>query len=520
MKNYKRILTGLGTSLLLFVATAFPALAVTNGKIVFMAMQSQTVNVGIMNADGSNYHLLTNDNTSGYPSITPNGQKIIYAKPADGVWPMYAMNSDGTNVTSLGISGYYGGAISNTKISYYDDSFSQRIANLDGSDSFATGFSPSFEGVANVSALSPDGQKKAYPIAEDDNIISLYLSNLDGSSAHKLNTVTNAIVPTFSPDGQKVYFIGSEDGEALSLYSVDVDGSNEHQLTSLPSSGYLEMAPDGSKLLLAIDHGEEDGTEIDTVNPNGSNLHPIVQNIMRADNPSSVGWSPDSSKILYQEGVSDSNIDIFSVNADGSNPTNLTNTADVSESYLLAHLVWASAASANATTLSSAETAQSILLSTPEGTEITCSSSAKAAAQAKQDTQYNYPFGLVNFCFNTESADNEVSLTFVTDLKPGQVTARKYNSIKQAYSDISGATIAETTLDGQHALKLTYTITDNGPLDLNPQTGKITDPVGLAVQESELAGTGQSQLPLYILAILILATLPVGIYSIGQKVLR
>lgn len=62
-----------------------------------------------------------------------------------------------------------------------------------------------------------------------------------------------------------------------------------------------------------------------------------------------------------------------------------------------------------------------------------------------------------------------------------QVTARKYNSTNNAYFDIPNATVIETAYQNQHALKLTYTITDNGMLDLNPITGKVTDPVGLAV---------------------------------------
>ncbi|MBP9739007.1 LPXTG cell wall anchor domain-containing protein, partial [Candidatus Saccharibacteria bacterium] len=55
-----------------------------------------------------------------------------------------------------------------------------------------------------------------------------------------------------------------------------------------------------------------------------------------------------------------------------------------------------------------------------------------------------------------------------------------------------GAVITETTIEGQHALKVTYTITDNGQLDLDPATGKIVDPVGLAVTAGSLASTGES----------------------------
>jgi hypothetical protein len=70
---------------------------------------------------------------------------------------------------------------------------------------------------------------------------------------------------------------------------------------------------------------------------------------------------------------------------------------------------------------------------------------------------------------------------FQTELTPSQVVAQKYNSTAQTYSNIPGAVITNTTLNGKHALQLTYTITDGGPLDEDGAiNGVIVDPVGLA----------------------------------------
>ncbi len=156
-----------------------------------------------------------------------------------------------------------------------------------------------------------------------------------------------------------------------------------------------------------------------------------------------------------------------------------------------------SASSPNQATFQNSETNKPVLLETPEGTELTCSSTLKESTNTKPDNVYQYPLGLVEFCFNTESQDNEVSLIFVTDLKPGQVTARKYNSINGTYFDVPNATITETEYNGQPALKLTYTIQDNGQLDLDAEAGSIKDPVGLAVKAEGLAGTGQA-VPLFV----------------------
>ena len=143
-----------------------------------------------------------------------------------------------------------------------------------------------------------------------------------------------------------------------------------------------------------------------------------------------------------------------------------------------------------------------ITITTPTGTTITDSNTVTESSLDTQDGNNQYPLGLVNFTFNTSQTDNQVTLTFITDLKPNQVKPRKYNPDSKAYTDITNYTLTETTINGQHALVLTYTITDNGDLDTNKTTGIISDPAGLAMSNStydQLANTGQN-------AILIAAT--------------
>lgn len=136
-----------------------------------------------------------------------------------------------------------------------------------------------------------------------------------------------------------------------------------------------------------------------------------------------------------------------------------------------------------------------VTITTPEGTTTNSSSTTSEQSLSSQDPDYQYPLGLVNFSFTTSQTNNPVTLTFVTDLKPNQVKARKYNPNTKTYSDIPNATIVESTYQGKHALVLAYTIVDNGELDLDPSPGQITDPVGLAITNSnyeQLANTGSN----------------------------
>ena len=127
---------------------------------------------------------------------------------------------------------------------------------------------------------------------------------------------------------------------------------------------------------------------------------------------------------------------------------------------------------------STTTTGQSLTVTTPTGTNIT---SLTSTASSNNDTGYTYPLGLINFTFTTDSIQNQVSLIFQTTLTPSQVIARKYNPNTKTYMNIPGASITQSTLNGNAALNLTYTIADGGPLDEDGSVnGVIVDPVGLA----------------------------------------
>lgn len=121
------------------------------------------------------------------------------------------------------------------------------------------------------------------------------------------------------------------------------------------------------------------------------------------------------------------------------------------------------------------------------------------AIGAKPDGDNTYPLGFVSFEADVANgATTTVSITQITDLVPSQVKARKYNAaLVQPYSDIPGATISNTTVDGKHALLLTYSITDGGELDQDGEAnGTIVDPVGIAqVGDAAAAPGGDSSQP-------------------------
>jgi hypothetical protein len=157
----------------------------------------------------------------------------------------------------------------------------------------------------------------------------------------------------------------------------------------------------------------------------------------------------------------------------------------------------------------SATDAADINVVTPAGTNLTCAYTQNELEQTKQDPGFDYPLSLLTYCLTTSSPSNQISLTFATDLPASSFTARKFDPATKTYADIPDATLTATTLDGKPALKLIYTVQDNGSLDTNPAIGVIEDPVGLAVVSagagSTLANTGLWLQPVTVVSLLTLA---------------
>ena len=166
---------------------------------------------------------------------------------------------------------------------------------------------------------SPDGRKIAY--AEDWDI---YVMNANGT--HPVNLTRNAsqnVQPDWSPDGRRIVFSsGIDGGGRYNLFIINVDGTNWQRLTSMPSDEmYPDWSPDGHAIAF---QGFQDGDfNIFVVGPSGRGLKQLTV----GSHPS---WSPDSQKIAYEFGNwQNRNIDIYTMNADGTDQRNITNSPQI-----------------------------------------------------------------------------------------------------------------------------------------------------------------------------------------------
>jgi hypothetical protein len=157
--------------------------------------------------------------------------------------------------------------------------------------------------------------------------------NADGSDQRAVASTSGFQEPAWSPDGLK-FAVG--DNGALGtygIYLINVDGSNPTQITQPPASPSLfedhnpAWSPDGSKItfIRCVDaNGFGCGTtsHLWVVNADGSNPTKLTDTLAWSH-----AWSPDGTKIIFGS-VNDSlePRDLFVMNPDGSGLTNITNT--------------------------------------------------------------------------------------------------------------------------------------------------------------------------------------------------
>ncbi len=171
----------------------------------------------------------------------------------------------------------------------------------------------------------------------------IYTVNRDGSSNKRItfNNVYTA-ESVLSPDGRKIVFTSLKDGD-LDIYTMNSDGSDVRRLTSTPGyDGGGWWSPDGKEIVYRANH-PKDSTELKQyrdylskglvrpskvelflMNADGSNQRQIT-NLGGANfGPS---WTPDGKRIVFSSNYKNprsGNFDIYLINRDGSGLEQIT----------------------------------------------------------------------------------------------------------------------------------------------------------------------------------------------------
>lgn len=301
-------------------------------RIAFMSDRDGNWEIYIMDRDGSNLLNLTNDpSADGVPIHTADQDRLAFVSDRDGEeLDLFLVNLDGSNATN--------------------------ITNTPDSNEVPIAWSPNGEHLVFVSDRSGSSEvflmktsgEELLNLSQRDEVnnfddwssktdrfilaanadmgTSLFITDLTGSTHQPL---TDGNYPAggarWSPDGQKITFMAiMPDSDSIDIYMVDAVGGEPVNLTQSPSNdGFPLWSPDGSRIAFLSDR--DDNQQIYVMDADGSNQTNLTNSLTDEAIQGDFAWSPDGTQILFHSSR-DGNVEVYLMNADGSASVNLTNS--------------------------------------------------------------------------------------------------------------------------------------------------------------------------------------------------
>ena len=178
----------------------------------------------------------------------------------------------------------------------------------------------------------PGSDAQGRPPVSDGHIIftvhdgnnDLWTINPDGTGLARLTaTPAGERSAAWSPDGTKIAFICSRHHQP-ELWVMNSDGTGGVRLTRTSAwEDNPTWSPDGAKIAYDRSHS------VWVMDANGNNAHDLLS----GGYGNSPTWSPDGSKIAYVTDGGSGPYNVWTVNADGTSPQQLTNNTDDTASF-------------------------------------------------------------------------------------------------------------------------------------------------------------------------------------------
>lgn len=141
----------------------------------------------------------------------------------------------------------------------------------------------------------------------------------DGTNVKQLtNTSSNNLSPSWAADGERIVFTSDRDGSGK-IYIMNSDGSGVYKLSDHQPAYSPNWSPDGNKIAF---YGNDGDFEVYIINADGSGLTNVTNNAIIADSLSS--WFPDSYRLAF---LRDNNI--YTMTYTGTELTQITTTGSV-----------------------------------------------------------------------------------------------------------------------------------------------------------------------------------------------
>lgn len=290
--------------------------------------------IWVINADGSNERrVTTNSTTDADPAWSPDGTKIIFGRGSG----ISVINLDGTNETPL-----TGGAGVDIQPSWSNDGTKIAFRRTNATN-------------LGIYTMNEDGSNQLRVVADSPGTFPSPSTIYENPKWQPVAQIPN----TFTISGRLTHNTSPVIGATVNLNgttkaSVTTDATGNYQFSGLTASGNYNISPSFPKHYFTpanrsfnnlnsnqlanfevlgicqfgncVKNGKiafTRSSDIFTINPDGTNQTNITNNAAGNSEPD---YSPDGSNIIFTTNR-DGNYEIYRMNADGSNPVRLTSDA-------------------------------------------------------------------------------------------------------------------------------------------------------------------------------------------------
>jgi hypothetical protein len=186
------------------------------------------------------------------PDFAPDGQWLVYYSAAPDRLGLRLIRTDGTEDTQLTSSkshGYPTFSPNGQRISFFDyDLNALRVMNRDGTGDHEIG-------KGEYPAWSPTGDQVVYRGCVSGGRCGLVVAGADGSNPTQITTHANDAAPRWSPNGGQIVFHSDRDGN-WEIYVINSDGSWLRRITLNPTTDIMPVwSPDGLRIAFRSDRG-------------------------------------------------------------------------------------------------------------------------------------------------------------------------------------------------------------------------------------------------------------------------